>query len=211
MPTPFRVLSLDGGGAKGFYTLGILKGLEGMLSSPLSKHFDLIYGTSTGSIIAALLALGKSVDDIKGLYGTHVVAVMGRSLPWTKTWALHKLAKTVFEDQKFDAFKTNVGIVATRWTFETPLIFKTSAQQAFTDRANFVPGFGCTIADAVEASCSAFPFFLRKKIVTSTNEVILAADGGFCANNPALYAIVDATERFNAARPNIRLVKFWRR
>jgi uncharacterized protein len=114
-----------------------------MLGPPLSSHFDLIYGTSTGSIIAALLALGKSVDDIHELYETHVVAAMGRTLPWTKTWALRKLAKTVFKDPKFDAFKTNVGIVATRWTFETPLIFKTSAQQAFTDEANFVPGFGC--------------------------------------------------------------------
>src|SRR5262245_25296947 len=103
MSSLFRVLSLDGGGAKGFYTLGVLKGLEGMLGAPLSKNFDLIYGTSTGSIIAALLALGKSVDDVHGLYKTHVIAVMGRSLPWTKTWALRKLAKTVFEDQKFDA------------------------------------------------------------------------------------------------------------
>ena len=27
---PCRILSLDGGGAKGFYTLGVLKGIEGM-------------------------------------------------------------------------------------------------------------------------------------------------------------------------------------
>jgi uncharacterized protein len=49
----YRVLSLDGGGAKGFYTLGVLKEIEGMLGCPLYKRFDLIFGTSTGSIIAA--------------------------------------------------------------------------------------------------------------------------------------------------------------
>jgi len=30
----FRILSLDGGGAKGFYTLGVLKEIEGMLKCP---------------------------------------------------------------------------------------------------------------------------------------------------------------------------------
>lgn len=56
---PCRILSLDGGGAKGFYTLGVLKGIEGMLGGArLCERFDLVFGTSTGSIIAALIALG---------------------------------------------------------------------------------------------------------------------------------------------------------
>ena len=46
-----RILSLDGGGAKGFYTLGVLFELEAMLNCPLHKHFDLVFGTSTGAII----------------------------------------------------------------------------------------------------------------------------------------------------------------
>lgn len=57
---PCRILSLDGGGAKGFYTIGVLKGLEGLLGAPLHKHFDLVFGTSTGSIIAALICLGQA-------------------------------------------------------------------------------------------------------------------------------------------------------
>jgi len=68
MPCPFRALSdfvADGGGAKGFYTLGVLKEIEAMLSQPLYQCFDLIFGTSTGAIIAALVALGSSVDDIQ--------------------------------------------------------------------------------------------------------------------------------------------------
>jgi len=34
---PCRVLSLDGGGAKGFYTLGVLKEIEAMLRGFLRK------------------------------------------------------------------------------------------------------------------------------------------------------------------------------
>src|SRR5437868_15526570 len=63
-PKPFRILSLDGGGAKGFYTLGVLHEIEALLGKPLSGSFQVIYGTSTGSIIASLLALGHSVDEI---------------------------------------------------------------------------------------------------------------------------------------------------
>jgi patatin-like phospholipase/acyl hydrolase len=68
-----RILSLDGGGAKGFYTLGVLNQLEVLLGGrSLCEQFDLIFGTSTGAIIASLLALGKSVAEIRELYKTHV-------------------------------------------------------------------------------------------------------------------------------------------
>ena len=59
----FRILSLDGGGAKGFYTLGVLHEIERMVGGPLCDRFDLIYGTSTGSIIGSLLALGRGVEE----------------------------------------------------------------------------------------------------------------------------------------------------
>ena len=68
-----RVLALDGGGAKGFYTLGALKEIEGIVGGPVSEKFDLIYGTSTGAIIAALLGLGKSVVDVGAFYREHVI------------------------------------------------------------------------------------------------------------------------------------------
>ena len=111
----FRVLSLDGGGAKGFYTLGALKEIEALAGCRLCEKFDLIYGTSTGSIIAALLGLGKSVDEIEALYRKHVVTVMSAWRPSQKTAALDALAADVFRELRFDAFKTDIGIVGTRW------------------------------------------------------------------------------------------------
>lgn len=203
---PCRILSLDGGGAKGFYTIGVLKGIEGMLGCRLHERFDLVFGTSTGSIIAALICLGHSVDEIHALYRAHVVKVMGKWFPWTKSRALRELTVEVFKKQTFADTRTHIGIVATRWAFETPLIFKTSVAQAHGDHGNFQPGFGCEVGDAVEASCSAYPFFCRKLIVTGDGQKILAADGGLCANNPTLYAIADATEAFHASREHIRVV-----
>jgi patatin-like phospholipase/acyl hydrolase len=75
---------------------------------PPCEKFDLIYGTSTGAIIAALLGLGKSVDEA--------------------------LATEVFAELKFDAFKTDMGIVGTRWKEERPIIFKNDLSEAIYGR-----------------------------------------------------------------------------
>lgn len=203
---PCRVLSLDGGGAKGFYTLGVLKEIEALVGMRLCEKFDLIYGTSTGAIIAALLGIGKSADEIESLYRLRVVSVMGQLLPCKKTAALEALATEVFGDLRFNAFKTNMGIVGTRWEDDRPIIFKTNPGQAFTGATSFEPGFGCTIADAVVGSCSAYPFFLKKMVTTARGDKVEVRDGGFVANNPTLYAIADATEALGAAREHIRVV-----
>jgi predicted acylesterase/phospholipase RssA len=205
-PKIFRVLSLDGGGAKGFYTLGALKEIEALVGCRLCEKFDLIYGSSTGAIIAALLGLGKTVDEIEALYRKHVVTVMARWRASQKTAALEALAAEVFGELKFDAFKTDMGIVGTRWREERPIIFKTNYGQAFLGKATFEPGFGCTIGDAVVGSCSAYPFFKEKFVATGQGEKIEVRDGGFVANNPALYAIVDATESLGFARKDVRVV-----
>ena len=202
----FRVLSLDGGGAKGFYTLGALKEIEALAGCRLCDKFDLIYGTSTGAIIGALLGLGKTVDEVEALYRKHVVTVMTRWFPSQKTAALEELAAEVFGGLKFDAFKTDIGIVGTRWTEERPIIFKSNRRQAFLGKASFEPGFGCTIGDAVVGSCSAYPYFKKKFVTTNRGEKIEVRDGGFVANNPTLYAIVDAIESLGYPRKDVRVI-----
>src|SRR5258708_6265454 len=129
-PAVCRILSLDGGGAKGFYTLGVLNEIEAMIAPRrLSDHFDLIFGTSTGAIIAALLGLGYTVAEVHKLYRTHVPTVMK---PWrasAKTAALRRLASEVFGDKSFNNCLTGVGIVAARWLEERPMIFKPDKNQ----------------------------------------------------------------------------------
>jgi patatin-like phospholipase/acyl hydrolase len=203
---PCRVLSLDGGGAKGFYTIGVLKEIEAMVGRPLYQCFDLIFGTSTGGIIAALLALGYQVDDIHKLYKEHVPAVMRQRKAHGKSAALAHLAKTIFGDRTFADVKTGVGIVATRWDFEKPMIFKASVAQAHGRHSTFVPGFGCTVADAVQASCSAYPFFDKYVVTTGKGERIELIDGGYCANNPTLYAIADAVIALKTLHADLRVV-----
>jgi patatin-like phospholipase/acyl hydrolase len=201
----YRVLTLDGGGAKGFYTLGVLREIEGLVGARLHEKFDLIFGTSTGAIIASMLALGHSVDEVHALYKKHVVSVMALKTPAEKSARLKALADEVFGDKKFDAVKTGIGIVATKWLNDRPMVFKAAKEQAHGRLGTFKPGFGCTIADAVQASCSAYPFFHKKMVSTHLGDFELV-DGGYCANNPTLYALADVIGPLAQERGNIRVV-----
>jgi uncharacterized protein len=74
--TPFRILSLDGGGILGTFTAGFLAYIENQLEregrtgveARVGSYFDLIAGTSTGGIIAAGLAAGLSATTVKEFY-----------------------------------------------------------------------------------------------------------------------------------------------
>ena len=72
---PKRILAMDGGGIRGALSLGFLERIEAVLRERhgrpdlrLCDYFDLIGGTSTGSIIAACLAIGMETSKIKELY-----------------------------------------------------------------------------------------------------------------------------------------------
>ena len=201
-----RILALDGGGAKGFYTLGVLKELEGMLNCPLYKRFNLVFGTSTGAIIAALISLGYEVEEIHALYKNYVPKVMKPLTTKGKTKALAELTKRVFRNATFEDVKTGVGIVTTKWIIEQPMIFKGDIAQAHGRKGTFQAGFGVSIADAVQASCSAYPFFDSKIVTTALGDKVELIDGGYCANNPTLYAIADAVSAMKRAHGDLRVV-----
>src|SRR5256885_2250676 len=102
----FRILTLDGGGAKGFYTLGVLKEVEALIGRPLCGRFDLIFGTSTGAIIAALIALGRTVDDIHAVYKAYVPDIMRARSKSARSRALERVANTVFDGARFEDLRT---------------------------------------------------------------------------------------------------------
>jgi patatin-like phospholipase/acyl hydrolase len=64
----FKILSLDGGGIRGVLAAQMLLNLQKRLGKPLNQYFDLITGTSTGSMLAAALALGIPEPKIVDLY-----------------------------------------------------------------------------------------------------------------------------------------------
>src|SRR5688572_26388559 len=59
-----RVLITSGGGAKGAFSVGVLRYLRDERNI---DHFDMISGTSTGALIASLATVGK-IDELINVY-----------------------------------------------------------------------------------------------------------------------------------------------
>jgi hypothetical protein len=71
-PGKKRILTLDGGGVRGIVSIAFLKEMESQLRKRTGKStlvlaevFDMIAGTSVGSMLGTMLALGKSADEIE--------------------------------------------------------------------------------------------------------------------------------------------------
>jgi uncharacterized protein len=79
----FRILSLDGGGIRGLVSALILAEIEKKISQPLNQYFNLIAGTSTGSILAAAIATGSSSQEIVDLYQQQSQIIFPYRTRWT--------------------------------------------------------------------------------------------------------------------------------
>ena len=206
---PFRILALDGGGSKGAYTLGVLAYIEQeLISEPLAGKFQLVYGTSTGSIIGSMLALGHDVQTIWRQYQSLVPEIMGTRRPRKRSARLRKLAHAIYRDELFDSFTTRVAIVTVNLDLNGPLIFKSHQDQLLRPPTNstFVPGFGAKISDAVVASCSARPFFEPHTVDLGVFGTRTLVDGGHMANNPMPLALLETDHALKVARSRIRVL-----
>ena len=72
------ILCLDGGGMRGILTIQLLKKLEETAGLPCYQLFDMVAGTSTGGIIAGLIASGHSAPEIETLYENLVTQVFDK-------------------------------------------------------------------------------------------------------------------------------------
>ncbi|HEY9651760.1 MAG TPA: patatin-like phospholipase family protein [Coleofasciculaceae cyanobacterium] len=91
MTMRFRILSLDGGGIRGLVSAYILQEIETKLKEnnkpPLREHFDMIAGTSTGSILAAGIALGYPIKELIEIYETRGLEIF----PYQKLFDMGRL------------------------------------------------------------------------------------------------------------------------
>ncbi|RWS09904.1 85/88 kDa calcium-independent phospholipase A2-like protein [Dinothrombium tinctorium] len=60
-----KMICFDGGGVKGVFAVQMLIELQKMFKKPLKECFNWVSGTSAGSVLAALLSLGMSLQEMR--------------------------------------------------------------------------------------------------------------------------------------------------
>lgn len=211
-----RILALDGGGVRGVVSLAFLERIEALLraerggdtSFRLCDHFHLIGGTSTGAIIAAALATGHTVDEIKSFY-LDLGAKVFRRTWWRVPFLLSKfdvrpissiLAKEL-GDMRLDdpAIRTLLAIIAKRVDTGSPWIVSNLPGQPYWDDGPAGEWDGnrrYRLANIVRASTAAPSFFAPEQIEISAGQVGTFVDGGITPyNNPSLPLLMLATIR----------------
>ncbi|MBI9034012.1 MAG: patatin-like phospholipase family protein, partial [Bacteroidales bacterium] len=109
-PEHKAILCLDGGGIRGILTLQLLKKVEQIAGIPCYKIFDMVSGTSTGGIIAGLIALGKTAVEIDGLYRNLVTKVFKK-----RNWRANRFVNPPEYDKNTyrNALREIVGVSTT--------------------------------------------------------------------------------------------------
>ncbi len=208
MRNTFRILSIDGGGIRGIYPAHILHCIEKRLQINLFDTFDMIAGTSTGSIIAAGVATGVPAAGIVEMYKEHGAKIFRKKrfhLPWKSfqpmfdsvysAQYLENVLTDVFQDKRLGDIKKPLLLPSTDIGKGYVHVLKSGYSKEFTRDNNVL------VKDAVLASCAAPTYFDPHKL----NEYLLA-DGGLWANNPALAAVIDAKKRLEVAQDDIQIL-----
>lgn len=187
----FQILSLDGGGLKGLFSVAFLAKWEATNKTRIIDHFDLIAGTSTGGIIAIGLGLGFTAAEIMELYISKAHQIFPPSA-WAeaKHWVDVKYSSEglrialaeLFGDAKLGESKCRLLIPAFDPKFHGIHIFKTSHHKRLqNDYAE--PAINVALAT------SAAPSYLSPFTKDSGLQLV---DGGVWANNPVMLAVAEA-------------------
>lgn len=197
----FRILSLDGGGVRGYLSALILEKIEKNLNEardediPLGHRFDLITGTSTGGIIALGLAIEKGyASDVVDFYEHHANHIFSKRRhdkwrPWQR-WtrpkydseSLKKTLQCFYRKKTLNDVCVDVCIPAVALQTGMPRLYKSDYFGRNKGRVDE------SLVDIALATSAAPTYFAAHTPKHSG----LLVDGGLCANNPVLIAIIDA-------------------
>ncbi|MGQ0531741.1 MAG: patatin-like phospholipase family protein [Caulobacteraceae bacterium] len=220
-PGSKRILALDGGGARGLLTLGVLAQLERHLAERsgqgdqfrLAHYFDLIGGTSTGAIIATTLALEWRVREVVDLYFRLLPAIFSKPqvpgplrvfIPAFKNKALTQALNEYLGDRMLNSedLKTGLAIHAKRIDSGSAWILVNNPDWCYFDAdSTGVPNSQFYLRDLVQSSAAAPTYFADVRIPLERDKHGKIAgyahffDGGVSPNNnPALQLLLTVTE-----------------
>ncbi|MEH1871621.1 patatin-like phospholipase family protein [Nostoc sp.] len=211
----FKILALDGGGIRGVIAARILQEVEQEIRNQgkgnfLHEYFDLISGTSTGSILAGGIALGKESHELIQLYKDRGKDIfpLDRKERYKNLPSIIQPIIDVFSAPKYshdgiisvlkDTYKSTIIK-----DIEKPIILILAYDTLYRNTTFFTnchPDLGdrwyddCYLWEICTASASAPTFFPPYKLEPVDKEKFgdwefPHIDGGVSANNPCLAAL----------------------
>lgn len=210
----FQILSLIGGGIRGAFITAFLDRLEQKLGKPLAESFDLIAGTSTGGIIAAGLAMGRSAAQMHDFYVRYgakiftprpkyhargamraVYPVVEKVVRWRTGKSLDSAFRARFCPHALEeAFIEGFGDRTMKDVLKTRLIvpsFNLTQGTPYSFRSRHLPkgvhDQDLMIRDVVIASTAA-PTYFPHKVIGGQSYI----DGGVWAADPSILAFAES-------------------
>jgi len=187
-------LALDGGGVRGLITAAWLEYLDEHTDKPLLDYFDVVAGTSAGSINAMGLALGLSGRDVRELFQVNAPEIFPWCLP---RWA-DKAARIPSQGLSSPKYGSERLVDAMRNVFGERLFgdakirclvttySMTESRALILDSAN--PDHADLPMWKVVAASSAAPVFFPAMCLKVGGVDHVVVDGGVAINDPALTA-----------------------
>ena len=205
-----NILSIDGGGMKGIVASIVLMKLEKYLkayskneNAAISDYFDLVAGTSTGSILTALLLCpdehGRpkySAKDALELYITKGKE-MFRKKPLYPINTCFGLFGSKYTNKYFkEGLNYYFGDLSISELIRPCLVVTYDMTERRTLFVNSIssrkdPQRDVKVTDVVLASCSAPTYFPPVPVHMPHKRERCLIDGGVAANNPSMSALVE--------------------
>lgn len=210
----YRILSIDGGGIRGFFVTHALSQLEKDYGIRILDYFDLVVGTSTGSIISSWLLEDHDLEELNELYKDLDSPMFKIKHSFKETLdtefhpkydskPLEDILKKFLDELQIDFNKridTDWLVFATNFSEGKPIIFGSLDSPLIEDRYKKL-----RMSEIVRAS-SAAPFYFSPIKDKASDSLII--DGGLWANNPSLPAVLIAAKTKNISLSDIEVLSF---
>lgn len=209
---PHKLLACDGGGIRGIMSIEILAQIEAELRKTTGKpdfvladYFDYVGGTSTGAIIATLIALGFSIDKARDFYIKSGAEMFQPAKLWERLHTKFKddnltaMLKDVAGESTTlgsDKLRTLLMIVLRNATTDSPWPISSNPSAKYNDLAKrgAQSNLHLPLWQLVRASTAAPTYFPPEVVDIGGGQEFIFVDGGVTMyNNPAFHLFLMAT------------------
>jgi uncharacterized protein len=205
---PRKLLACDGGGIRGIISIEILARIESKLRNNsgnpklvLADYFDYVAGTSTGAIIATLIALGHTVDGIRDFYLRSGAEMFHKARLWERfctKFESDKLSEmlrgVIGEDTTLgsEKLRTLLMMVLRNATTDSPWPLSNNPAARYNDAARPDCNLKLPLWQLVRASTAA-PTYFPPEVIHVDRDFIFVDGGVTMYNNPAFQLFLMAT------------------